>query len=279
MSQQRVLAVHDISCFGRCSLTVALPIISAAGFECTVLPTAVLSTHTGGFTGYTFRDLTSDVLPIAQHWDTLGLEFDAIYTGYLGSIEQIELVLQLIDFQTKRGNSPLVFVDPVMADGGKLYPGFSEDFPKQMLRLCERADVIVPNFTEAAFLLGEVYKEPPYDEAFVEAFLKRLSGITKGAAVLTGVDFGGDKLGAAILDKDGNIAYGFAEKLPGAFHGTGDVFGSALLAKILQGKSEEDSLTAAAEFTKRAISRTIRDKTDIRFGVNFEEGLSEFASL
>ncbi|MGN1320016.1 MAG: hypothetical protein ACI4U6_02745, partial [Acutalibacteraceae bacterium] len=130
--QKRVAAIHDISCFGKCSLTVALPIISAAGIECAGIPTAVLSTHTGDFSGYTFRDLTEDILPIANHWKKENLTFDAIYTGYLGSIEQIELVSSAIDIIG--GDNTLLIVDPVMADHGRLYGGFSNNFPKEMIK-------------------------------------------------------------------------------------------------------------------------------------------------
>ncbi|MBR3477470.1 MAG: bifunctional hydroxymethylpyrimidine kinase/phosphomethylpyrimidine kinase, partial [Candidatus Methanomethylophilaceae archaeon] len=160
MRQKRILAVHDISCVGKCSLTVALPIISAAGVECAVLPTAVLSTHTGGFTGFTFRDLTGDIKPIGAHWSSLGIRFDAIYTGFLGSFEQIELVKELIDGMS--GQDVKVYVDPVMADKGKMYSVFGPDFPAGMRSLCEKADLIMPNMTELAFMLGFEYKDVPY---------------------------------------------------------------------------------------------------------------------
>ena len=150
---KRAAAIHDISGFGKCSLTVALPIISAMGIEVSVIPTAVLSTHTGGFTGFTYRDLTGDMRPIAEHWNSLGIKFDAIYSGFLGSVEQIDIVTDFIDdFKEK---DTVVLVDPAMADGGKMYTVFDMDFAKQMTRLCAKADIIVPNFTEAAFMLGE----------------------------------------------------------------------------------------------------------------------------
>ena len=156
--QKRVAAIHDISCFGKCSLTVALPIISAAGIECAGIPTAVLSTHTGGFSGYTFRDLTDDIMPVASHWKKEGLTFDAVYTGYLGSVEQIDLVCKAVD--TFGTDNTLLIVDPVMADHGRLYAGFPESFPKEMVRLCAKADIITPNITEAAFMTGIRYMEP-----------------------------------------------------------------------------------------------------------------------
>ena len=147
--QKRIAAIHDISCVGRCSLTVALPILSAAGYETSVLPTAVLSTHTGGFTGFTYRDLTEDISPIAAHWQSLGLHFDALYSGFLGSYAQIGLISGLID--TFKKSDTLVMVDPVMADDGKYYSVYSPDMAAGMKKLCAKADIITPNLTEAAF--------------------------------------------------------------------------------------------------------------------------------
>ena len=152
--QKRVAAIHDISCLGRCSLTVALPIISAAGIECSVLPTAVLSTHTGGFTGFTYRDLTDDILPIADHWRELGIGFDALYTGFLGSFGQIAIVSEL--FERFKTDENIVLVDPVMADNGELYKIFPPDFPSGMRKLCEQATVIIPNITEAISLSDRI---------------------------------------------------------------------------------------------------------------------------
>lgn len=158
MKQKRVLAVHDISCVGRCSLTVALPIVSASGMECSVLPTAVLSTHTGGFEGYTYRDLTEDFVPIGEHWSSLGIGFTAFYSGFLGSFEQIDLVKSLIS----RSEGMTVYVDPVMADKGVLYPVFDEGFPAGMRTLCEMADVIIPNMSELCLMLGLEYRDGPH---------------------------------------------------------------------------------------------------------------------
>ena len=176
--QKRVAAIHDISCFGKCSLTVALPIISAAGIECAGIPTAVLSTHTGGFSGYTFRDLTEDIMPVASHWKKEGLTFDAVYTGYLGSVEQIDLVCRAVD--TFGTDDMLLIVDPVMADHGKLYGGFPENFPKEMTRLCAKADIITPNITEAAFMVDMPYCEAPHSEEYIKGLLDSLRKITDG---------------------------------------------------------------------------------------------------
>ena len=183
--QKRVLAIHDISCIGKCSLTVAIPIISAAELECAVIPTAVLSTHTGEFTGYTFRDLTDDIEPICEHWRSFGIGFDAIYTGYLGSAKQISLVRSIID--TFGGEGKTVFVDPVMADAGRLYANFDMAFVSEMRSLCAEADVITPNLTEAAFLLGGEYRESGYGEEYIKETLGALCELGPKAALLSGI--------------------------------------------------------------------------------------------
>jgi pyridoxine kinase len=276
MVQKRVLAIHDISCFGKCSLTAALPIISAAGAECTVMPTAVLSTHTGGFKGYTYRDLTEDLLPILEHWRTLDIRFDAIYTGFLGSFEQIDIVSKI--FGELRGEDTIVIVDPVMADNGELYPIFGKDFPNGMRKLCEQADVIVPNITEAVLLLGEEYVKGPYSKEYIEGLLKRLGGIGAEKIVLTGVFFDTERLGAAAYDTaTGNISYSFHDLIPGYYHGTGDVFGSVIVSALMNGSDLAEANGLAVEFTAKSIKRTKDAGTDVRFGVNFEDGLGALA--
>jgi pyridoxine kinase len=276
--QRRIAAIHDISCFGRCSLTVALPIISAAGIEVSCIPTAVLSTHTGGFEGYTFRDLTADIALIAAHWQSLRLSFDAIYTGYLGSFEQLDIVSGLFD--EFAGDNTFVVVDPVMADNGRLYPAFPEDFPLGMRDLCRKADVIVPNMTEAALLLGEPYAPGPYAAGYIDGILTRLSALGPKRVVLTGVYFDDETLGAAsrdMLSGDGDVTkYTMSERIPGSYHGTGDVFASALVSGLVRGLSLESSVRLAVDFTVGAIRRSAG--ADTRFGVNFESGLYEFIS-
>ena len=187
MHQERILAIHDISCVGRCSLTVALPIISSVGIECSGLPTAVLSTHTGGFTGYTYRDLTEDMVPVDEHWQTLGIRFDAFYTGFLGSFEQIDIVKKL--FRDLSHDGTTIYVDPVMADGGKLYPVFGPDFPAGMRGLCEMADVIMPNLTELSFMLGLEYKDGPYTREYIDGVLEQAKALGVKQIVLTGISF------------------------------------------------------------------------------------------
>lgn len=272
--QKRIAAIHDISGFGKCSLTVALPIISAAGIEVAVMPTAVLSTHTGGFEGYTYRDLTADMRPIAKHWETLGIEFDAIYSGFLGSFEQIAIVKEFIDkFKTA---DTIVLVDPAMADNGKMYPVFNMDFANEMAGLCAKADIIVPNMTEAAFLLGERYLERPYTHAYIDHLLRKLSSLGPSKVVLTGVTFDEGRLGAASFDKNsGEVYYAFSDTIDGNFHGTGDIFASAMLAAYLSGKTIAQSAQIAVDFTCGSIQRTKDAGTDVRYGVNFEAGIAD----
>ncbi|MDD4516826.1 pyridoxamine kinase [Massilibacteroides sp.] len=274
--QKRVAAIHDISGFGKCSLTVALPILSAAGIEAAALPTAVLSTHTGGISGFTYRDLTDDIRPFTEHWYSLGLHFDAIYSGFLGSFEQLDLVGEFFDkFKT---DDNLILVDPVMADNGEMYKIFTPDFAAGMANLCRKADILVPNITEAAFLLGETYKEGPYSKAFVEGLLKKLSEqLNVNKIVLTGVFFDEKELGAATYDRTtGVVDYILAPRIPGYYHGTGDVFGSALLSGLLNGFSLSDSAGIAVRYTTESIKRTFEAKTDIRFGVDFERSIPNF---
>jgi len=272
--QKRVVAIHDISCFGRCSLTVALPIISATGVECSVIPTAVLSTHTGGFTGYTYRDLTDDMKPIVDHWESLGLKFDAVYTGFLGSFNQIDIVMDIID--RLREKNTLVVVDPVMADNGSLYSIFPNNFPDGMRKLCAKADVILPNITEAVLMLGEEYREGPYDREYIEDLLMKLGTIGAKKVILTGVYFTKEKLGAAAYDVGtGEISYSFRDTIPGYYHGTGDVFGSATVASLMNGLSLSRANEIAVNYTAGSIQRTRDAGTDIRFGVNFEAGIPQ----
>ena len=277
-SIKRVAAIHDISGVGKCSLTVALPIISAAGIECSVMPTAVLSTHTGGFEGYTFRDLTDDMMPIAEHWKKENIGFDAFYSGYLGSLGQIDIVRDI--FEMFRTPDTLIMVDPVMADDGKLYPLFSLDHVKGMAKLCGHADVIVPNRTEAAFMLGREYKGGAMTQDEVNELLRATAGLGAKQVVLTGVYFEDDDLGAACFDADtGKIDYIIDKRIEGMYHGTGDVFGSFLLGALLQGRGLAESTRIAVDFTCAAIRLTAEDKTGPRMGVRFESVLSDYGAL
>ena len=272
---KRVAAVHDISGIGKCSLTAAIPVISAAGIEAAAMPTAVLSTHTGNISGFTYRDLTDDLVPVAKHWKSLGITFDGIYSGFLGSTEQVDIVCGFID-EFKNENT-VIIVDPAMADGGKMYTTFDDHFAKKMLLLCKKADIIVPNLTEAAFLLGEEYVEPPYTKEYIEGIIRRLLLLGPSMVVLTGVCFRNDEMGCAVGCKENDeIYFRFSEKYPGIYYGTGDLFASALTGAYLNGKDIFESAVIALEFTCAAIKRTYEAGTDTRFGVNFEQGLGDY---
>lgn len=275
MTQKRVAAIHDISGFGKCSLTVALPIISAAGIEVSAIPTAVLSTHTGGIEGFTYRDLTEDMAPFAKHWKSLNLHFNAIYSGFLGSFEQIDIVSNIFDML--KTDDTLIMVDPCMADNGKLYSIYNESMVSGMVKLCRKADIIVPNLTEAAFMLNKPFIEGPYTKKYIEDTLKELATLGCKKVVITGVYFDDKTLGAASYDCVKNeITYSFNKIVKGSFHGTGDVFASALLAGILNGFSLTESTQIAVDFTYNSIHSTELAQTDRRFGVNFEENLPNF---
>lgn len=275
MTQKRVAAIHDISGFGKCSLTVALPIISAAGIEVSAIPTAVLSTHTGGIEGFTYRDLTEDMAPFAKHWKSLNLHFNAIYSGFLGSFEQIDIVSNIFDML--KTDDTLIMVDPCMADNGKLYSIYNESMVSGMVKLCRKADIIVPNLTEAAFMLNKPFIEGPYTKKYIEDTLKELATLGCKKVVITGVYFDDKTLGAASYDCVKNeITYSFNKIVKGSFHGTGDVFASALLSGILNGFSLTESTQIAVDFTYNSIHLTELAQTDRRFGVNFEENLPNF---
>lgn len=269
---KRIVSIQDISCVGKCSLTVALPVISAMGVETCVVPTAVLSTHTGGFTGFTFHDLTQEVTPISEHWKKEGITFDAIYTGYLGSFEQIDLVSKFFD--DFGGGDTLLYVDPAMADHGKLYAGFTPEFALAMGKLCGKADVIVPNLTEASFMLGIDYVGDDYDEAYIKKLLKDLTGLGCRTAILTGVSFEADKIGAMAYDSqtDTYASY-FNEKLPIQFHGTGDVWASACVGALMNGQTLPAALKTAVDYTLESMKETQKDPDSRWYGVNFEAAL------
>ena len=265
---KRILTVQDISCVGKCSGTVAVPVLSAMGVEAALLPTAVLSTHTG-FSGFTFRDLTDDIPDIAAHWRNEDLRFDAFYSGYLGSIRQVRMVKDLF-FERKRESNP-VLVDPVMADHGRFYAGFGPEFASEMKLLCAGADVIVPNITEACFLLNTPYKEQ-FSEAERKELLKKLGELGAGIVILTGIETGGNAIGATCYDvKKGTFVTPQAEKQPAMFHGTGDLFASAVLGALMNGKSAEEATALAVDYIAECIRVTLEDPDHVFYGVEFEK--------
>ena len=275
--QKRVLAIHDISGLGKSSLTVALPIISAAGIECAVMPTAVLSTQTSGFDGFTFRDLTSDMQAMAEHWKKENIHFDAIYSGYLGSIEQISIVQNIIEmFRTPE---TLVLIDPVLGDNGELYRLFSFDHANAMAKLCKSADIIIPNLTEAALMLGREYKGSFLAKSEVEEILNGLSYLCSKKVVLTGVQLGHDDLGVVCFDWESKkIDYIAGDLINGTYYGTGDVFGSFLMGALMRGLNLPQAARLAVDHTCAAIKLTAKEGTNPRMGVRFEPVLVDFGN-
>ena len=270
MDYKRILTVQDISCLGQCSLTVALPILSAAGHETCILPSAVLSTHTAGFTGFTVRDLTEDMPAIAAHWQREGIRFDAIYTGYLGSAEQIEYVKDL--FRTCAAPGCVTIVDPAMADNGKLYPAFDMDFVQRMKTLAFCADIILPNITEACLLTDYPYRET-YDEAYITGLLDRLEAAGAKTVILTGVSYNDETTGVLVME-NGERRYYAHKRYAKGCHGTGDVYASAFVGAYLRGKSSYEAARIAADYTLRCIEVTRPDPTHW-YGVKFETVLPE----
>ena len=266
---KRIVTIQDISCVGKCSLTVALPIISSMGVEAAIVPTAVLSTHTM-FKNFTCKDLTDQIQPIADHWKSENFKFDAIYTGYLGSAEQIDLVTNFFD--TFKTDENFIFVDPAMADNGKLYPAFDEKFPKLMAMVCAKADIIVPNLTEACLMTDTEYKTE-YDINYVKKLLKKLTALGAKKAVLTGVCFD-NKYGVMGYDSatDSYFSY-YHRKLEKSYHGTGDVFSSTCVGALANGKTLEEAIKIAADYTVECISITSADPNSNDYGVNFELGI------
>ena len=270
MQYNRVLTIQDISCVGQCSLTVALPILSACGIETAILPSAVLSTHTAGFKGYTFRDLTDDIPKIKDHWVSEGIKFSAIYTGYLGSEKQIEYICDI--FAQTLTDDGVKVVDPAMADNGKLYPGFDEAYVEAMKKLCAVADYVVPNITEACFLTGVEFKES-YDREYIDALLNGLAEIGCKNVILTGVSYQEDKTGVVVFG-NGEYFYYEHEKLSNSCHGTGDIYASAFVGALVRGKSAFDSAKIAADYTVECIKATAREDNHW-YGAAFEPQLEK----
>ena len=296
----RVLTVQDISCVGHCSGSVALPILAAAGCEAVILPTAVLSTHTGGFKDPSFRDLSEDIPRISAHWEREGIYFDAVCTGYLGSIEQISMVRSVMERNGRPGCVRIV--DPAMADNGKLYSGFDGEFALAMRELVAEADIALPNITEAALLSGMEYREQ-YDEAYIKSLMEAVLGLGAKAVVLTGVSFDGESTGVAVMKREGSKAADGSEGAhiaasdagaPGSgrsffyyrhrrvgtrgWYGTGDIFASVFAGAFMKGFSIEEASRAAADFVCRCIELSLGDP-DHLYGTKFQLALPELAEM
>lgn len=273
---KRVLTIQDISCLGKCSLTIALPVISALGAETVILPTAVLSTHTM-FQNFTCKDLSDQIEPIAAHWKSEGVAFDAIYTGYLGTAEQVDQIKEL--FRNFRGEDTVIIVDPVMADNGKLYPAFDMDYVKKNAELCAEADIIVPNITEASLMTGMEYREE-YDEAYVKELLARLNELGAGISVLTGVSLEKGKTGVMGYERETGEYYIYQNRrIDAAYHGTGDLFSSTCVGQILRGLNWRDAMRIAADYTAHTIEVTLQNPDKPWYGVDFEATIPELLAM
>ncbi len=274
MEYKRILTIQDISCVGQCSLTVALPILSACGIETAILPSAVLSTHTAGFSGFTFRDLTDDMPAIKAHWVKEGIKFDGIYTGYLGSKKQVAYVKDILD--TMGNESCIRIVDPAFADNGKLYPIFNDEYVEAMKTLCPSADILLPNITEACYLAGFEYRET-YDENYISELLSALAELGCKTIVLTGVGYTSDTTGAVVYE-NGKISYYKHRRISKGCHGTGDVYASAFTGALMRGSSIYDSARIAADYTVSCIEYT-QDDPGHWYGVKFEPVLPKLISM
>lgn len=269
MTTPRVAAIHDMSGFGRCSLTVAIPVLSAMGVQCCPLPTAFLSTHTGGFTGFTFLDMTEEMPKIAAHWQELDLRFHAIYSGFLASERQIGIVSDFI--RTFRRSDTLVVIDPVMGDDGKAYQTYTSALCSGMTHLAELADVITPNLTEAAFLLGRPYDQLPQEEAGLQELVRELGLHGRRSVVLTGVSLSPGKTGAMCFDaKTSRTETVQVDMIAHPLLGTGDIFASVLTGALVRGDTLFSAAAQAADFVRACAVHTAAQNLPLREGVDFE---------
>lgn len=274
MAYKKILTIQDISCVGQCSLTVALPILSACGLETCILPSAVLSTHTAGFSGFTFRDLTDDMPEIQAHWKKENIKFKAIYTGYLGSVKQVGYVQDILN--TMGTDDCIRIVDPAMADNGKLYSIFNDEYVEAMRGLCASADILIPNITEACFLAGVEYRET-YDEGYVKELLDKLSRLGAKTIVLTGVGYALTKTGVIVYE-NGSIRYYEHDKISKGCHGTGDIYASAFTGALMNDKDIFEAARIAADYTVKCIINTQGD-ADHWYGAKFETALRDLMDM
>lgn len=270
MDYKRILTIQDISCVGQCSLTVALPILSACGLETAILPSAVLSTHSVGFRDFTFRDLTEDIPAIQHHWQQEGIRFQAVYTGYLGSARQIEMVKDICQNLLVPGGKKIV--DPAMADRGELYPVFDMDFVQEIKKLVGEGDIVLPNITEASLLTDTEYREE-YDEEYICGLVEGIHRLGAGTVVLTGVSYDAHSTGV-LVSEQGKQTYYRHELLDRGCHGTGDVYASSFVGAYMHGKTVPEAARIAADYTLACIKNTL-DDPEHWYGVKFEPVLGE----
>ena len=269
MKQKRLVTIQDISCFGKCSVTAALPVISALGTEAVVLPTAVLSTHTGEFSDYTFHPLHDEFQRISDHWEKLGIEFDAIYVGYIGSDKLIQAVSDFIDRFAKKDT--VVFIDPAMADNGKFYSGLGEDYAQRLKELCRKAHIISPNMTEAMILSG--HSPADYKEGGnIKEIARTLSNICDNV-IITGVH--NDDIISTVAYNKATDNFTRADKpmYDGVFYGSGDLFSSAFMGMYINGATLEDATKNASDFVNDCILKTLDEREKYWYGLKFEQSL------
>ena len=274
MAYHRILTIQDISCVGQCSMTVALPTLSACGQETCVLPSAVLSTHTGGFGQVEICDLSHTITPFFDHWQRQGVVFDAVYTGYLGKTEDVSKVLNIVQKQKEQGGT--VIIDPAMADHGRMYLGLDAEYAQAMAELCVAADIMLPNITEACLMTGTPYQQT-YDAAWIEQLVLELSQRSKGTVILTGVSYDPEQTGVVICN-DGEMSYYSHKKIPQSYHGTGDIFAAAFTGSFLNGKTVQEAVKIAADYTALCIKKTFDDPAHW-YGVKFETALGALISM
>ena len=272
----RVLTVQDISCLGKCSITIALPVISALGSETVILPTALLSTHSI-FENFTCKDLSDQIMPIAQHWQSQDVKFDAIYTGYLGTMEEIDMMKEIV--RMFGGEDTLVIVDPAMGDKGVLYPAFDEAYALKNRELCGIADIVLPNITEASFMTGLPYKEE-YDEAYVKEMLQALHALGAKVSILTGVSLEPGKTGIMGYDSRNDSYFSYQnEKIGAQFNGTGDLFASTFVGEVMKGLDWTDAIRIAADYTAHTIAVTMENPKKSWYGVDFETTIPDLINM
>lgn len=271
--QKKIALINDISCIGKCSLTAAIPIISACGFESIPLPTGIFSAHSE-FDGFVRTDLTDKLDDIFNHWKSLDIRFDCIYSGYLATKAQAECVRRFfLDFKK---SDTLTIIDPVMGDNGRFYSGIDGTFVDEMRFLCSMADIIVPNVTEAEFLTGTEPSDNVHTLDRIKDLLFKLRNIDAKQIVITGVDFGDGQIGCAVYDSViGNANLFFTPKADGRFPGTGDVFASALTAAVMSGKPFTDAVQIAMGFTCKCVELTEKMNTEHKYGLCFEPNIAE----
>ena len=271
MSYKRILTIQDISCVGQCSITVALPIISAFGIETCILPSAILSTHTAGFKGFTCKDFSEELNKIIFHWEKEKLNFNAIYTGYLLNNNQINIIKEI--FNKFNASNPLKIIDPVMGDYGKLYPCFDINFVKAMKSLCLYADIIIPNLTEACYLTDYEYKEA-YNEEYISTLINKLKEFGVKIIILTGIGYTKDTSGVVVYE-NGILKYYKHRRINKSYHGTGDIYSSIFVGAYLNGLNAFDAASVAADFVVECIEYTLKDSSHW-YGVKFEPLLNKF---